>query len=168
MKTKFITLFSVLSLLLAGLVSANDALFSPQRDTPKAIAKVSEAQACVEPIDVIRRQHMEFIKHQRDETVHKGIRTTKHSLLECVNCHVTYDENQQPVSYKDERHFCSSCHQYAAVSIDCFQCHNSKPTESIVKPIPNHPDFISPIKFETAKAMAEESKAETTTGGTQE
>ncbi len=167
MKLKLIALFSMLNLLLlSSLVSADNEFFSPQRDTPKAIAKVSETQACVEPIEVMRRQHMELIKHQRDETMHKGIRTTKHSLLECVNCHVTYDENQQPVAYKDERHFCSTCHQYAAVSIDCFQCHNSKPTESIVKPIPNHPDFISPIKFDAAKAMAD-NKAEATAGGAQ-
>jgi hypothetical protein len=24
-------------------------------------------------------------------------------------------------------HFCQSCHNYAAVKIDCFECHSSKP-----------------------------------------
>jgi len=146
----------MLGLFLSNVANADSELFSPHRETPKAIAQVSEVQGCVEPTEVMRRQHMQFILHQRDETMHQGIRTTKHSLLECINCHVTYDENQQPVSYKDERHFCSTCHHYAAVHIDCFECHNSKPMESVVKPIPNNPDFISPIKFDSAKAMAEQ------------
>jgi len=36
---------------------------------------------------VHRRNHMELIRHQRDLTVHEGIRTTRHSLANCVNCH---------------------------------------------------------------------------------
>ncbi len=155
--------FAMLSLLFFNsIASADSEYFSPPRNTPKAVAHASESQACVEPIETMRRQHMEFIKHQRDETMHKGIRTTKYSLLECINCHVTYDENQQAVSYKDEQHFCSGCHQYAAVNIDCFQCHNSKPTPSVVKPMPGHPEFISPITIDMAK------QAQQTTGGASE
>ena len=36
----------------------------------------------------MRRNHMELIKHQRDATVHDGIRGTKHSLAGCIDCHV--------------------------------------------------------------------------------
>ena len=43
---------------------------------------------CVEPTEVMRRRHMDFILHQRDETVHKGVRTEKHRFVNCVNCHV--------------------------------------------------------------------------------
>ena len=69
---------------------------------------------------------MEMILHQRDETMYKGIRTKKHSLKECLECHAVYDNNQA-VSYASPKHFCRTCHDYASVSIDCFQCHQSKP-----------------------------------------
>ena len=32
---------------------------------------------CVEPIEIMRRDHFEFIKHQRDQTVYHGIRGTR-------------------------------------------------------------------------------------------
>jgi hypothetical protein len=65
--------------------------------------------------------------HQRDETVHRGIRTTKHSLKACFDCHTVNDERGQPVGIDDKRHFCNVCHGYASVSIDCFECHSAKP-----------------------------------------
>ena len=82
---------------------------------------------CVEPEDVMKRNHMEFILHQRDETVHNGIRTSKHSLKQCVSCHAVKDDNGEYVHVDDSRHFCVTCHEYAAVSIDCFQCHADTP-----------------------------------------
>ena len=30
-------------------------------------------------------------------------------------------------AYADPKHFCRSCHDYESVSIDCFECHVSKP-----------------------------------------
>jgi len=95
---------------------------------PKAQAPVSETQACVEPTDVMRKNHHVFLKHQRDDTMHQGIRTESHSLKNCINCHVTPNENGEYSSvHEDDGHFCVSCHRYAAVSIDCFQCHLSVP-----------------------------------------
>ena len=82
---------------------------------------------CVEDTDVMRRNHMEFILHQRDDTVHQGIRTKKHSLKGCIDCHVNPTEDGGYPDYGSEEHFCSSCHTYAAVNIDCFQCHNDEP-----------------------------------------
>ncbi len=87
------------------------------------------AEKCVEPEDVMRRQHFEFIKHQRDETMRRGIRTSKYSFKECINCHVVKDEAGRAVSIEDDRHFCNACHSYAAVTVDCFQCHKSTPAE---------------------------------------
>lgn len=65
---------------------------------------------------------MDFILHQRDETMHRGIRTSKHSLKNCVNCHA--DPKTGSVLGKDG--FCQSCHAYAAVTVDCFSCHTDK------------------------------------------
>ena len=97
---------------------------------PKAKQNVSETQKCVEPIELIRRDHGHLLQHHRDETMHQGIRTTKHSLIACINCHVTQDENGNYPYITSSEHFCRSCHTYAAVTIDCFQCHATKPLES--------------------------------------
>ncbi|MFW2440108.1 MAG: Hdr-like menaquinol oxidoreductase cytochrome c subunit [Arenicellales bacterium] len=82
---------------------------------------------CVEPTDAMRKNHMEFILHQRDETMEQGIRTSKHSLKQCISCHAVKDDQGEYVHVDDSRHFCASCHEYAAVSIDCFQCHADTP-----------------------------------------
>ena len=84
--------------------------------------------SCVEPTDVMRRNHMEFLKHQRDETVHNGIRGAKHSLSACVDCHASITNGQsKPIN--DQGEFCAGCHEFTAVSIDCFQCHRTVPRE---------------------------------------
>ena len=90
-----------------------------------------KGEACVEPTDVMRRDHMEFLVHQRDLTVHKGIRTRKHSLVECIGCHVQTDSDGQfiPVNAPDQ--FCQSCHVFTAVKMDCFECHASVPNGEI-------------------------------------
>ena len=106
-------LFSV-----SGFVTAD----VPLPDIPKG-----KGDKCVEDTDFMRKNHMELILHQRDETVHKGIRTKKHSFKECINCHAVKDADNVPVSFKSPKHFCNSCHTYAAVKIDCFECHASRP-----------------------------------------
>ena len=110
---------------IAGLAMAGDSLLP---DFPAAQKRFSEAQGCVEPTDDRRKNHMEYILHQRDATVHEGIRTKQHSLVECINCHVSDAPDAPRVS--SEEHFCSSCHSYAAVKIDCFQCHADRPVDT--------------------------------------
>lgn len=94
----------------------------PVPDIPKG-----KGDKCVEDTEFMRKNHMELILHQRDETVHKGIRTKKHSFKECINCHAVKGEDNIPVNFKSPKHFCNSCHTYAAVKIDCFECHASRP-----------------------------------------
>ena len=101
---------------------------SVQAETPKPVIPKGNAKQCVEPTSDMRRNHMKYILHQRDETMHQGIRTSKHSFKQCISCHVVKGDDNKPVTYKDKRHFCNSCHSYAAVQIDCFDCHASTPT----------------------------------------
>jgi hypothetical protein len=42
---------------------------------------------------------------------------------------VVKDQAGQPVDFHSPNHFCVGCHYKAAVTIDCFECHNSKPTQ---------------------------------------
>jgi len=110
---------SILIALTAG-VYADETGFLPKLAPAKG-------EQCVEPNDVMRRNHFEFLLHTRDETMHQGIRGSKYSLAECINCHVLPDDNNQYVSHDSNEHFCSTCHEKAAVQIDCFECHSDKP-----------------------------------------
>jgi hypothetical protein len=78
---------------------------------------------CVKDTPYMRRHHMDVLKHQRNDTMRKGIRTTEFSLQGCIDCHA--DKQTNSVLGKDG--FCQSCHSYAAVKLDCFECHSSKP-----------------------------------------
>lgn len=86
----------------------------------------AKGEQCVEPTDKMRRDHMNMILHQRDETMHKGIRTTKHSLKNCINCHADPKTN----TVLGEKGFCVECHSYAAVKMDCFSCHSPSPEKT--------------------------------------
>ncbi len=127
----FITLILGLLLGAGAPVMAGDAAADENSGSfyiPEAQRRFSDAQGCVEPTDEMRINHMEYILDQRDVTVHEGIRTKQYSLVECINCHVS-DAPDAP-RYESEEHFCNSCHTYASVSIDCFQCHADRPLKS--------------------------------------
>lgn len=123
--------FLRISLILTGLTL----LFPLQgmADTPLPSINIPEGEGvkCVEPVDDIRRNHMKYLLHQRDKTVYEGIRTEKHSLANCIDCHVQPNEQGVLPTHEDKEHFCNACHQYAAVQIDCFECHADRPQEYI-------------------------------------
>ena len=112
--------FLVLVLLAAGLAAAGEN--RPGRVALPAI-NIEKGEKCVAPVDEIRRNHMKMLAHQRDQTMHRGIRSTQHSLKGCIDCHASPKTNS--VLGKDG--FCASCHAYAAVSMDCFECHSPAP-----------------------------------------
>jgi len=122
------SLVILVSGLLLGMVMPGQADDSLLPEIPAAQSRFSEAQGCVEPTAEMRKNHMNYILHQRDETMHRGVRTRQHSLVECINCHVSDAPDAPRVS--SEEHFCNSCHTYAAVSIDCFQCHADRPVKT--------------------------------------
>jgi hypothetical protein len=95
--------------------------------TPRPTIVQAQGERCVEPTEVMRERHFEFIEHHRDETMHQGIRTTKYSLTGCIKCHATRDKKGKYLPVNAQGQFCNSCHTYAAVSIDCFSCHATKP-----------------------------------------
>ena len=92
--------------------------------TPRPVVEPAKVGTqCVEPADVMRRNHMRFLEHQRDDTVHGGVRGAKYSLKACIDCHANAKTASVAAA---ENNFCVSCHSYAAVRIDCFECHSSK------------------------------------------
>ncbi len=94
------------------------------------IPKAVKGDKCVEDTAVMRRRHMDFLKHQRDETMHKGIRTSKYSLKNCLECHATEQTADAVDGHAPKGHFCENCHAYAGVTIDCFECHATKPEKN--------------------------------------
>lgn len=85
-----------------------------------------KGDACVEDTDTMRRHHMNMLKHQRDKTMRQGIRTTKHSLKGCVECHAG-SRTGSVASAKED--FCMACHVYAGVKLDCWNCHATRPAD---------------------------------------
>jgi len=83
------------------------------------VFKIEKGEACVAPTEEMRRDHMKMLLHQRDGTTRQGLRELRFSLKNCVDCHASHETDS--VLGKDG--FCSSCHSYASVSIDCFECH---------------------------------------------
>lgn len=123
--------FIVISLLVVGVTGVG--LPPPASADAEAGSYVTPAskaaglENCVRETGFMRRNHMELITHQRDATVHQGIRSTTDSLAACVECHVSYDQQQQPVSVYSSGQFCSACHEFTAVDVNCFGCHATVP-----------------------------------------
>lgn len=112
--------FASLALLATLVVAAESRVPVPEITRGKG-------EQCVEPTDIMRREHMNFLLHQRDETVHRGIRGTKHSLTGCIDCHAQRDASGQAIPVDAPGQFCESCHTFAAVEMDCFECHATVP-----------------------------------------
>ncbi|MEJ1297238.1 MAG: sulfur reduction protein DsrJ [Candidatus Sedimenticola sp. (ex Thyasira tokunagai)] len=84
---------------------------------------------CVAPKAEMRRNHMDYLKHDRVATVRQGIRDTKASLASCVDCHAADDGKGGYAPVNGEGQFCESCHSYVGVNLyfACFQCHRKTP-----------------------------------------
>ena len=96
--------------------------FAAER-VPKPVIEIAKPGKCVEDSATMRLEHPDMLRHQRDQTMHEGIRTKKYSLKECVACHASAKTG----NVLGEKGFCQSCHDYASVKIDCFRCHAAKP-----------------------------------------
>lgn len=88
----------------------------------KPTIRIASEGTCIAPTDEMRRDHMDMLKHQRDRTLRHGIRGEKASLNECIACHAS--KSTGSVLGKDA--FCESCHAYAAVKLDCWDCHQPR------------------------------------------
>jgi hypothetical protein len=111
--------------------AASDAPRAPSR-VPLPAIEAAAGERCVEDTPFMRRNHMELLKHQRDRTVREGIRTTQHSLANCVGCHASRKTGRVTGS----EGFCQSCHSYAGVALDCFECHADKPKAALAEAKP--------------------------------
>ncbi len=88
--------------------------------TPKPAIVIESHEHCIAPPEVMRREHPEMLMHQRERTVHLGERGARVSLNACIRCHASRETGSV---IGTDKAFCQSCHSYAAVRIDCFDCH---------------------------------------------
>ena len=130
-RRKSIVMIAALLIGMAGLAFVANAVDEdvvtsrvPYPDIPRG-----QGESCVEDTDFMRRNHMKVLLHQRDDTMLQGIRSKQHSLKECIDCHAVPGADSIPVTVASPKHFCRSCHEYAAVKIDCFECHASRPEQ---------------------------------------
>jgi hypothetical protein len=119
-------LIALLALSLGAFAASVDDDDKATGRTPKPTIVIEKGDKCVEDTAFMRRNHMKLLKHQRDETVHQGIRTEKYSLQNCIDCHASSKNNSVLGSNEN---FCQTCHTYAAVKLDCWDCHASKPKQ---------------------------------------
>ncbi|HYN77361.1 MAG TPA: sulfur reduction protein DsrJ [Lamprocystis sp. (in: g-proteobacteria)] len=125
-----VTVLGRVWLVIIGLVwvlSAQNLLAGEVPNYVKPGSKAAGLTACVEPTNLMRRYHFELIQHQRDATVRSGIRSTKHSLAGCIDCHVTVDPTGRAIEIDGRDQFCGACHAFSAVNLACFGCHASVP-----------------------------------------
>jgi hypothetical protein len=136
-------MIAVALVFITGFATAALAAETQSSGVPMPVIPAGVGDACVEDTDFMRKNHMDMLKHQRDETMLRGVRTKQYSLVECINCHVVSEPGSEAVSASDPQHFCRACHDYAAVNIDCFQCHASRPGTGASSP-DHTANFASP------------------------
>jgi hypothetical protein len=117
------TLLRILSLLAALAAVLPAPTFAAEGGrTPRPVVTIENPGKCIEPAEEMRKNHMEMLKHTRDRTLRAGIRGEAASLNGCIDCHAS----KKTGSVHQEGEFCQSCHAYAAVKLDCFQCHQPR------------------------------------------
>jgi hypothetical protein len=111
-------------------VPAASGVASASPATPKL--DIGKGGQCIKDPKWMRKNHPQLLKHQREETVRKGIREEKYSLKTCIECHASKQDNRV-IGRADS--FCEGCHRYEAVKLDCFECHASKRKSATKSPL---------------------------------
>ncbi len=99
-------------------------------DIGPQIPKAVQGEECILPADEMRRSHMDQLRHDRDQTLRLGNRDVEFSLKACIACHVDPTEETVAGTQIEGPEFCKSCHDFAGVRLDCFECHTTRPEQS--------------------------------------
>lgn len=142
-------LAAVILLVLAG--PARSAPPVSDGRVPLPVLSKAKGKSCVMPTQWMRRNHMKLLLHERDLTTHEGIRIKERSMEDCLDCHVQKEANGQWPAVTSKKFFCNSCHTYAAVKIDCFECHASHPEVAAPGTGPGGGD---PLRAQSGAALA--------------
>ncbi|HIO93699.1 MAG TPA: hypothetical protein EYG68_12805 [Leucothrix mucor] len=152
MFSKFLSVAPLVAILVSLLgVSACD---NKPLEIAKAVKSFDTDQQRDEHVADMRKNHMGRLMHKRDQTMYDGVRTPKHSLKACIDCHVPAPTESKVVRHTDSEHFCVTCHEYVSVQLDCFQCHADHPDKPEVAAASNTPP-ASNLKVATESSSTE-------------
>lgn len=108
----------------AALAAAAPAAIAEPGRVPLPVLEVDRTTTCVAPPDVMRRQHARMLERRKDLTVRHGVRGGKEALTSCIECHA---DRQTGAAVGTPQAFCQACHDYVAVKLNCFECHQGRP-----------------------------------------
>ncbi|MCU7809756.1 MAG: sulfur reduction protein DsrJ, partial [Candidatus Thiodiazotropha sp. (ex Notomyrtea botanica)] len=94
-----------LIILLAGLLLSAMSAFGESAFVTKG-SKAASLDSCVAPTNIMRRNHMDFLKHGRDDTVRDGVRGLEYSLSECIDCHASTSQSGKAMPVDAKGEFC--------------------------------------------------------------
>ncbi|MEJ5269726.1 MAG: hypothetical protein WHS85_05905 [Hydrogenophilus sp.] len=87
---------------------------------PPQVTVYPERGPCLADAATMRREHPRMLHEQKHRTVVLGERGARVQFTQCISCHASADSHSVVAT---ERDFCRACHDYVAVKLDCFQCH---------------------------------------------
>jgi hypothetical protein len=99
--------------------------------TPEPEIAMAKAAHCIRDDEYMIRHHPDMLKHQRVDTLRRGIRSGDFSLKHCMECHSNYQTAGNGPIKTD----CDNCHEFAAVELDCWDCHAKRPPKTPVAPV---------------------------------
>jgi len=92
----------------------------PKVDTPEILKLPESERKCVESKEFMKREHMKLLNQWRDwvvrdgDTIYTNVEGKRYTISlqnTCMKCH------------SNKTKFCDECHNYAAVSPYCWDCH---------------------------------------------
>ena len=157
----------VLTLAIPAATAGTEVLLQPSPAPAPDFATLIRAHRTDDP-SVMIRYHPALLYAHRYAYVHQGARQSNENIERCVTCHAVMGPNDQPVGFGNSKHFCVDCHTEVAVKVDCFDCHNSMPTNSATAGA-LHPDvsvkntlayYLARVKLQKVHHAAPAGKAE--------
>ena len=109
--------------LAAALAAGAPAVTADPGRVPLPVLEVDRTTTCVAPPDVMRREHPRMLERRKDLTVRYGVRGGKEALTSCIECHA---DRQTRAVVSTPQAFCQACHDYVAVRLNCFECHQGR------------------------------------------
>jgi hypothetical protein len=117
----------ILAVVFTALMGLGTSAWSDDHQHADRKIGANAGDACVKESEWMRRNHMELLKHDRDRTLRQGIRPVEGSINGCVECHANKNDQGHYIPVNQQGEFCSGCHDYTAVKLDCFECHATRP-----------------------------------------
>lgn len=116
MKKTYLLYFSLFLIIANSLAAVIQTVLLP------AQAQFSPQQACLLPLEQIRREHGDLLKQSHDAATLQHLAPSYH-LGDCLDCHISKNAQGKFLAGNSSVHFCQRCHVFVGTRISCFNCH---------------------------------------------